>query len=530
MRKFPLILSLLLLTVLLPVFLPAQSIPLREINFSDARISQAGPESFYIRNLGFQGERYAVSIGGDNSGAWTITDLYGESANITPTDLILDFATIRLEGESRLLIDGIFVDGAVYQGSIRINDNDRAQLADGFEPGSLEAVNPERLRELRQAILEVAAPEYEERIAALEGELAEARATLHQQEIIINELLEENDSLENVLQERQAEVDRLRARVGRLESRLAEAVAPAPENRAGDEVDTADEADAAEAADAGETADDAAAVNRLDLRRLEQDVRALREEADGVAAAMRDLQRENERLVRENAELRSALRELRETEATEEAVTAEPVRRMLTAQTLMQSYRDSLTRPVLRGFEGGSARLGNWAVRSDMAVQRSPEEYFSRYALPVNQMDAPTLFAFRGRSLETEAWTGFGLHLFASDVEKPNGYGHGESLLVWFTRDRESYGSDNTYLQIYRSSDDVSMKRVAGGVIPEPITSPLEVEVLYQPEIGDITVAVNGEVKLLYKGWFGIEDGVEIALRTKGRGRFEGLTVHTLPE
>jgi hypothetical protein len=47
--------------------------------------------------------------------------------------------------------------------------------------------------------------------------------------------------------------------------------------------------------------------------------------------------------------------------------------------------------------------------------------------------------------------------------------------------------------------------------------------------VGDITIAVNGEVKLLYKGWFGIDSGMEIALRTKGRGRFEDLLVRATP-
>ncbi|MFP4302159.1 MAG: hypothetical protein ACLFQZ_09045 [Spirochaetaceae bacterium] len=522
MRKLPLLLFLLLAGTLLW----AQSIPLREIDFEEAKISVAGPEAFYIRNVGFQGERYAVLIGRSTDDGWTVRDLYAESDNVTPREMILDFATIRLEGENSLVLDGIFVDGAVYQGRLRVGEDDRAQLADRFSSSSLESLDPARLRKLRETILEVVAPEYEERLTLLQEELRSARERINQQDMIIEELRRENVALEDRLSEREEELSVLKDRVSALEEELASAEeSPGPE-------------EPERAVDPGPT-DSVPGVSQLDLARVERDIRALRGEAEGVAAFLEELQKENEMLLRENEELRVSLERAREelAEAREAPMPApEPsrasqreakAREIATATELLHAYKDRLRSTSLTGFEAGRARMGSWRIVEDEATQTDPGEYFSRFALPLEQLREPTLFSFRGRSLESTEWTGFGLHLFASAVEAPNGYGHGESLLIWFTRDREHYGNDHTYLQVYRSSDDVTMNRVAEGIIPEPISSPLEIDILYQPEVGDVTIGVNGEVKLLYNGWFGIDSGMEIALRTKGRGRFEDLRVRT---
>lgn len=511
MKKVLLAVSLCLLTS----SLLSQSIPLRQINFNDARISLAGPEAFYIRNVGFEGDRYSVLLGPAEGGGWTVTNIYSESENLTPREMILDFATIRLEGANTLVLDGIFVDGAVYQGRLRVGEDNEAELLGRLETSSLEALDPARLRKLRETILKTVAPEYEERITALQGELRTAREQINQQETIIDELLAENGALEDELARRESEISSLKERISSLESELGRAANGGPSaGRAG-----------------SDGVDRGIDVSRLDLARLEREISALREEATGVASFLRELQAENEELVRENERLRTALEATRGVSGPSAAGGAPSASswEVATATDLLARYERRLSRTLLQGFERGRARMGAWRIEPSLAVQTDPGEYFSRFALPLEQLDQPTIFSFRGRSLETTEWTGFGLHLFASGVEHPNGYGHGESLLIWFTRDREHYGTDHTYLQIYRSSDDVTMDRVAGGIIPEPITSPLDVSVLYQPEVGDVTIAVNGEVKLLYNGWFGIDRGMEIALRTKGRGRFEELRVITSP-
>jgi regulator of replication initiation timing len=525
---------LLLLILLFASSLAGQNIPLREIDFSDAKISVAGPQSFYVRNLGFQGDHYAILLGPSDAGGWTITDIFSESENRTPRQAILDFATIRLEGENTLVFDGIFVNGSVYQGRLRVEEENRLEMIRGIEPSSLEAVDPARLRKLRETILETVAPEYEERIAALRGELRGAREQLDEQEEIIDEILAENRALEEELARRETQISSLEERITSLEAELDRATERSGATEGRPDGPGAGPGDGAATA-RGDAPDAEMEVSRLDLARVERDIRALREEAEGVAETLGDLREENEELIRENEELRVALEEARRSGDRRPGARsrrAEPgagVGSVVTATELLNRYDHRLSRVLLQGFQRGQARMGAWRIEPDLAIQTDPGEYFSRFALPLEQGQGAKIFSFRGRSLETREWTGFGLHLFASEVEHPDGYGHGESLLIWFTRDREHYGNDHTYVQVYRSSDDVTMDRVAGGIIPEPITSPLDVEVLYQPEVGDITIAVNGEVKLLYKGWFGIDSGMEIALRTKGRGRFEDLLVRATP-
>jgi hypothetical protein len=95
------------------------------------------------------------------------------------------------------------------------------------------------------------------------------------------------------------------------------------------------------------------------------------------------------------------------------------------------------------------------------------------------------------------------------------------ALLLWFTRDVRGYGTDRTYLELYRSSDDINMARVMSAAITDDISEWMDIQLLYEPEAEYITVAVNGEEKIRYKTWFGIEWGVDLALRTLGRRRIQ---------
>ncbi len=73
------------------------------------------------------------------------------------------------------------------------------------------------------------------------------------------------------------------------------------------------------------------------------------------------------------------------------------------------------------------------------------------------------------------------------------------------------------------------MDRVMDAVIQEPITEFVKIEVLYQPILQYITIAVDGEEKLRYKTWFGIDEGVQVALRSLGTAEFSDLLVTTTP-
>jgi len=187
-----------------------------------------------------------------------------------------------------------------------------------------------------------------------------------------------------------------------------------------------------------------------------------------------------------------------------------------------------LSRRLATGFSTGEPDTGAWSVRSGAAVQTDADAYFAKLSMPVQQSDDPVLYSFRVRSLD-DGWVGVGLHLFVEDVAARRGYGMGSSLLVWLTRDPDERKTPTTYLQLYRSDDDVSMARVLDAAIPEAVDAFLTVDVLYEPQSQYITIAVDGTDRVRYRTWFGIDSGVEVALRSLGRAEFRDFSVQTLP-
>lgn len=191
--------------------------------------------------------------------------------------------------------------------------------------------------------------------------------------------------------------------------------------------------------------------------------------------------------------------------------------------------RERMNETVVTGFTSPSPDTGSWDVRAGIAAQTDPDAFFARAALFADQQNEPTLYSVELRSLD-EGWVGAGLHLFVDEVRSRRGYGMGSSLLVWLTRDPERRGVSQTHLQVYRSDDDVNMERVLEAAIPEGIGSNLQLEVLYEPQTQYITVAINGEDKVRYRTWFGIDSSVEVALRSLGRAEFRDFTVQRATE
>ncbi len=248
----------------------------------------------------------------------------------------------------------------------------------------------------------------------------------------------------------------------------------------------------------------------------EEDARAAiarAEQAERLAhlqAEVADLLAENEALRREKQEL-------------EDRVLDE-----ILDHGLVAMMRARLTRRISTGFSSGTPDTGTWTVRPDSAVQTDPDAYFAKLAMPVLQTGDPVLYSVRVRVLDS-GWAGVGLHLFVDDVQRRRGYGMGSSLLVWFTRDPGVRKTDATFLQLYRSDDDVVMGRVLDAAVPHAIDGFLDLDILYEPRSQYLTVAVDGVDRVRYRTWFGIESGVEVALRSLGRAEFRDFSVRTLP-
>jgi chemotaxis protein histidine kinase CheA len=177
------------------------------------------------------------------------------------------------------------------------------------------------------------------------------------------------------------------------------------------------------------------------------------------------------------------------------------------------------------GFDGSTPRLGTWKIKDGILSQTNSKQFFSRLTFPLTQSARPVLYSFETKT-GSSGWVGTGIHLFAAGVKKTKGYGEGKSLLVWLTRDEKTRGNSGTYLQVYRSDDDVNMERVLDAKIKEKLDAWNKIEILYEPADEFIVIAVNGSIRAAYRTYFGIGAGVSMSLRTLGAGvQFRNLEV-----
>jgi hypothetical protein len=232
------------------------------------------------------------------------------------------------------------------------------------------------------------------------------------------------------------------------------------------------------------------------------------ETVESLQARLAVEKRNSETLSRQLAEEKRASESLR-------AQVAELQRRAVTMPVAAAPASERPFRTVHSGFAGGTALLGNWRATTTGASQQSAAARFAKYALPVPQAGVETLFEYTART-RAGGWVGHGLHLFASGKSNGKGYGFGNSYLVWLTRDERFYKTNHTYVQLYRSFDDVRMVQLASVGIPEAISGDLRTAVHYNPAAKAIIVAVNGVERLRYQVGDAIPSGDWAALRSLG--------------
>jgi hypothetical protein len=191
--------------------------------------------------------------------------------------------------------------------------------------------------------------------------------------------------------------------------------------------------------------------------------------------------------------------------------------------------RSSYSRTLASGFSGAKPATGKWTVTENKAVQNDGREYFAKLRMPVTQGKKRTLYSFTAKG-GSKGWTGLGIHFYVSGKTVRYSYGEGRSLLLWFTRDPAAYRDDDTHLQLYRSDGLVNMEQVFSGKMTGSMIRPFRAEILYDPLKEYLLVAVDGTVRIVYKTFFGIGEGVGVALRTLGPGcEFSDFSVKTEP-
>ncbi len=590
---------------------------LQSIDFSNATISQAGPDSFYVRSVKINDSNYSLSVGRNSAGDWVVTKMIPESENLLPRNVMLDFASVTKVTANSLVVDGIILDGQIYQGTLNVSGPGSNILLANLTPGSLTDRAVQTADQFRQLLLSQETSRFQQELEAQRQEMQARNDKLQQQ---VTDLTQERAQLQAQLAQAGGSGETTDAQLTKRVNDLLAANKALIDNNQKLIAQNQDllkksqslQADSQKltSGSGNATGSDAALkdlldrlqVEKTDLDRQNQQLAA---QADSVKTLVDGLQTQNGVLAKRVADLQSELANLRSSFPTQYGVsqnqfsqTADRLQAQLAAlqervnavsrqianvssgqtgaaltlagdgssgdaqlraqisrlqtenrlltgdranleqqmvtEILDKGYiglfRPLLNRVLYRGFAGGDPQMGSWQRRAQTLLQNDPTQYFAKYALPVPQVARPTLYTMQLRATGS-GWVGVGLHIFASDVQSRRGYGMGRSLLVWLTRDRHYYKNDGTYLQLYRSDDDVNMGRVLDAKIPESIGDYLKLEVLYEPDKEYITIAVNGQEKVRYKTWFGVDSGVTVALRTLGAGAsFRDLEVRTLDQ
>jgi TolA-binding protein len=267
---------------------------------------------------------------------------------------------------------------------------------------------------------------------------------------------------------------------------------------------------------AGRAAELESEIGRLEV--------SLQQKDDRIARLNRQLEQRPE--AEQVRELRAQIQEL-ETQAerqNERIAELQNVAAGLRTEDWMTASQ-RLRTLLLSGFGKGSVVSGTWNVSGGAAAQTGAQQLYAKYAMPVRQDAGELLFSFTG-SAQGSGKRGYGLHFLASG-STANGYGYGNSYLVWVTRDPSHYQNDMTYVQLYRSYDDVRMVELASAAVPPTITSRSDLQVYVKRDEQTISVALDGRQVLRFRDPNMIRSGSQVAARAMGAVRLENLVAST---
>lgn len=510
----------------------------QEIDASGARIRLAVPDVLVLDNLVIDGNPWIAYLSADEDGQWSITYLKPQVESVIPAAVVLDLARLSFSPDGNLTIDDIYLDGEFYSGTIDFSDDLWTVEGFSFDPADPPtAASNRRLAELA-AILAVDDAESEDQPVALEEPLDRVAPDDQDTDSTDPNLTEPAPEAVPATAADLSPVDTERydqaiADIGARLARVEQAVTNLADGGAqrATQIQRAIEA----IADEVENATGEASAMSVRLTAIEEATQTLLERSARIEELARTLgegvpatanrtepgpgSSERERVVLEPAESRPpqtavALSEGEPVEAFAPTLSLEWARARFGAPTAV----DLSSTTVLRG---------TWDRSTTMARQNDPDELFAKLDLPFVQDGRPRLYRMITRSLDPE-WAGVGLHLTVNDVELPRGYGHGRSLLVWLTRDPASYGNEDTYLEVYRSFDDVHMDRIAQAHIETSLVNQHALEILIDPGAGYITLAVNGVEYLRYRLDKPIEGGFSLAIRSLGRAEFRELEYRSI--
>lgn len=171
-------------------------------------------------------------------------------------------------------------------------------------------------------------------------------------------------------------------------------------------------------------------------------------------------------------------------------------------------------RSVLTMATKHDAGIGSWKITPASLSQSDTNQKFAKYVAKVPQYDNELWYSFKAHT-RGDGWVGYGLHFLASGSETTRGYGFGKSYLVWFTRDPKNQ-TEKSYIQLYRSYDDIHMIQLSNMLVNEPIEKINKIQIYVNKKLNAIIVYINDGIRLAFEADPMISWGNAVAVRTLG--------------
>ncbi|RKX75844.1 MAG: hypothetical protein DRP87_13620 [Spirochaetes bacterium] len=443
-------------------------IDLRKVDLSKVGIYFQGPITFYVNRVGYAGQYYAAILEYDGAGNLTIKEPRSVTTELKPRVIDLSNVKVSLEG-TRLYLDNVIVDGYSFSGYLDFVSTTKI-VAD------VGSIRSKKVTPVAPAVAAVDVQKLKSQISDLEKRVREKD----------NEIASLKDKISSLNNE-----------IASLKSKLT-----------------------------------GKPVTREDVKDIQQDIEALErgliEKWSLVTEKWGNVEELYQRYAPEVAELFAKLDRLSKELAKRPEVTPAPTKvvekvvEVAKEEVSLADYRNIL----LSGFRGGTTGSGSWEVSSTAATQRDANQKFAKYILDARQTANELVYSVRGRALSA-GWVGYGLHILASGAERATGYGYGQSYLIWLTRDPVHFQTDTTYIQIYRSYNDIRMVQLVSHAIPESIGDNLDIDVYVNRSEGKFIVFVNGKQKFTFQQPTSLASGTRLVLRALGSSGFRNLQVKT---
>lgn len=489
------------------------------VNVDAARLYRAGPDAIAIDGVLIDNVLYRATLALDESGAWRLTSVEPAESATLPSELVLDFTRLSIDESGSLIIQDIYIDGEFFSGTVNFDSS--LESVERIEFARSEPPDPEQNALLAQILtwyrdqsaVETVAPEAAETAPATVGssELRLLRANVAGLEARLSALIR------NASGDLRVDVAALAAEVRELRSAISDVAASVAST------DTTQPSIT--------ESDQALGSGQLALIQNSQDELAARVASLSEQLATMDqqsIERDTavaETLSRIEAQLRGgSFSSLRGSQAGGEGSVSPlevgPTVALQSARTLFAEHRTI-------DFRTGFGVTGDWRGDATTITQRDPDAFYAKLRFNETQDSRPRLYRVVMQALDS-GWAGGGLHLHVNHVQRPRGYAHGQSVLVWVTRDPNRYGDHATYIEIYHSWDDINMARVSIARVEAPLSQALAAEALFDPVTGYLTVAINGVERVRYRHEVPQGSSVEIALRALGRMTFRDLELRVL--